>query len=352
MEKYLDAAGLKTYTGIVKTQIEKSKQSVLDTKAQPNGIASLDGNGQVPLSQLGNVDNTLYEVVTSLPTSLADIGSLHNRKNHIFIVARTSATSQNSYKEYVYTGTVGDNGEVQDPTKWEELGEFTSEVDLQGYSKKVETICNTEVITIATADNTNAAGIKITYADGQTKTLSIPNAAKNDGTYTNGLMLGEDKEKLDKIDTDALEASIDNANNAADNANAAADKANTAADKADTAREKVVAALATIIPTGLEVEDVPRLTFGNLEPVYINAKLTPENTMQNIIYMSDNKSVQVGLDGRITVLAKGSSIVHVIPTCNVALAKTIVVSVGSPSMRLVTTRKQMRFTSSGAIRLN
>ena len=230
MEKYLDAAGLKTYTAIVKAQIDKSRQSVLDTKAQPDGIATLDSSGNVPLSQLGNVDNTLYEIVTALPTNLAATATLHNRQNHIFILARSSSegTSQNAYKEYIYTGTLDTKGNVTDATKWEELGEFTSDVDLKGYSKKTETIASFEIIEASAGTNINAATVRLTLADGTQKTVSIPTAAKSGSTYLNGLMLGSDKEKIDKIDTDALLASINNANTATTNANTAADACNTA----------------------------------------------------------------------------------------------------------------------------
>ncbi len=436
MEKYLDATGLKTYTSIIKEQIGKGCQAVLDTKAQPDGIASLDSSGNVPLSQLGNVDNTLYEIVTALPSNLAATSTLHNRENHIFILARAAAdgTSQNAYKEYIYTGPLDAKGNVQDITKWEELGEFTSDVDLKGYSKKVETIAAVEIIETSSGTNTNAATVRLTLADGTQKTVSIPTAAKSGSTYLNGLMLGSDKEKLDKIDVDALLASINNANTAAatantaaDNANKAADnataaaktattnadnataKANTAATNADTATskantattnaetataaakeatdnadtataaakeattnaetattnaqtaadnakeatDKVLDTLGIIVPTGLEVEEYPsRLTFGNMQDHYIKAKLSPDTAMQNLIYMSDNKAVEVALDGRITVTNKGVSRVYVIPTCNTALARTLLIEVVGPPLRLVTTRQQMRFTQSGGLRFN
>ncbi len=355
MEKYLDATGLKTYTSIIKEQIGKGCQAVLDTKAQPDGIASLDSSGNVPLSQLGNVDNTLYEIVTALPSNLAATSTLHNRENHIFILARAAAdgTSQNAYKEYIYTGSLDAKGNVQDITKWEELGEFTSDVDLKGYSKKVETIAAVEIIEASSDTNTNAATVRLTLADGTQKTVSIPTAAKSGSTYLNGLMLGSDKEKLDKIDVDALLASINNANTAAATANTAADNANKAADNANKATDKVLDTLGIIVPTGLEVEEYPsRLTFGNMQDHYIKATLSPDTAMQNLIYMSDNKAVEVALDGRITVTNKGVSRVYVIPTCNTALARTLLIEVVGPPLRLVTTRQQMRFTQSGGLRFN
>ena len=100
------------------------------------------------------------------------------------------------------------------------------------------------------------------------------------------------------------------------------------------------------------IESVPRLTLGNANPVYLKAVLSPDTALKNLIYISDNRAVEVGLDGRISILNKGVSRVHIIPTCNTALARTVLIEVGEPTLRLVTTRRQMRFTQSGALRMN
>lgn len=149
------------------------------------------------------------------------------------------------------------------------------------------------------------------------------------------------------------------ANKATTAANAAKDAANTAKEAADTATaaaeaatKEVLNTLGILVPTGLTVEYNKRLTYGNVQPVYITATLSPDTAMKNLIFISDNKAVEVGLDGRLTIISKGYSRIHVIPTCNTALAKTLLVEVGDPTLRLVNTRKQLRLTSSGALRLN
>lgn len=123
-------------------------------------------------------------------------------------------------------------------------------------------------------------------------------------------------------------------------------------DAAKSATDKVLDTLGKIVPTGLSVESVPRLTLGNINPVYLKAVLSPDTALKNLIYISDNRAVEVGLDGRISILNKGVSRVHIIPTCNTALARTVLIEVGEPTLRLVTTRRQMRFTQSGALRMN
>lgn len=106
-----------------------------------------------------------------------------------------------------------------------------------------------------------------------------------------------------------------------------------------------------LIPSGLTVSCLERITLGNVEPIYITAELTPDTAYRNIIYISDNKAVTVGTDGRVTPVSVGKSVVSVIPTCNTSLAKTIIVEVGRPFTRLVNNRSTLRFTSSGTFRL-
>lgn len=132
----------------------------------------------------------------------------------------------------------------------------------------------------------------------------------------------------------------------------AATEASEKATAAKSATDKVLDTLGKIVPTGLSVESVPRLTLGNINPVYLKAVLSPDTALKNLIYISDNRAVEVGLDGRISILNKGVSRVHIIPTCNTALARTVLIEVGEPTLRLVTTRRQMRFTQSGALRMN
>lgn len=98
---------------------------------EANGVAGLDANGNVPLSQLGNLDTTVAEVVTALPTT--------NIKKHIYLIEDEDGDTQNQYKEYIYTG---DTSATYDASKWEKLGDFRATVDLADYAKKSEAIGN------------------------------------------------------------------------------------------------------------------------------------------------------------------------------------------------------------------
>lgn len=100
---------------------------------EANGVAGLDTNGNVPLANLGNLDTTVAEVVTALPTS--------NIKRHIYLV-KDSDTANNKYAEYVYTGDIS---AAYDSTKWEKLGDFRATVDLADYAKKSETVNLSEI---------------------------------------------------------------------------------------------------------------------------------------------------------------------------------------------------------------
>ena len=244
MEKYLDKNSVLRLLQGVKTQIDKSKTNILDTKGAANGIASLDENGNVPLSQLGNVDTVLFEIVHVLPTELTE-----QQKNHIFIVPRglESESDKNTYKEYIYTGE--DLGHIV-PSYWEELGEFTSEVDLKPYSKKSETVTAIRF----TSENSNGTSdsaspeqnLLIEFADGHHVVVDVPIAGADGYTSSGhgyvgncGFMTNSDKAKLDKIDLSSLTASINAANTAAANTK----KAIQAAETATAGAEKVDATL-------------------------------------------------------------------------------------------------------------
>lgn len=107
------------------TQVLMADGSVKEL-SQANGIPVLDAGGNIPLSQLGNLDTTVAEVVTELPTS--------NIKRHIYLV-KDSDTTNNKYAEYVYTGDIS---AAYDSTKWEKLGDFRATVDLADYAKTAD----------------------------------------------------------------------------------------------------------------------------------------------------------------------------------------------------------------------
>lgn len=89
-----------------------------DQIGQPNGVASLDSTGNVPIDQLSNISTDLFIVVSELPTE--DI-----KEGKIYCIRDTSSTAQdNNYIEYAYINN-----------KWEKVGEFQAEPNLSGYAK-------------------------------------------------------------------------------------------------------------------------------------------------------------------------------------------------------------------------
>lgn len=248
MEKYLDKNSVLRLLQGVKTQIDKSKTNILNTKGAASGIASLDAGGNVPLSQLGNLDTTFFEVVTELPTDI------HNIKKHIYILKGNKDGENNKYAEYIYTGDLTGAGDV-DATKWEKLGDFVPTFDLQEYVKKAGAVSKLEFRDSifddswddSDDDKPSGTAIRIEFADGSHKYIVVPDAmAPTNISRSNsessdekvkpfplpgraGFMSASDKGKLDKIDLDALTASINAANTAADNAN----KATAGAEKVD-----------------------------------------------------------------------------------------------------------------------
>lgn len=152
-------------TGGTATQVLMADGSVKTLNAN-NGIAGLDSNGNVPLAQLGNLDTTVAEVVTALPTT--------NIKKHIYLIKDASGVTQNKYEEYIYTG---DTSATYDASKWEKLGDFRATVDLANYYTKsqVDNIANGK----SSTSHTHSVII-----NGITKTIAASGgAAVNLGTY-------------------------------------------------------------------------------------------------------------------------------------------------------------------------
>ena len=268
MEKYLDKNGVLRLLQGVKTQINKSKETILNSKGIANGIASLDGNGFVPLAQLGNLDTTFFEPVTELPTE--------NIKKHIYLKKSGKNGENDSYAEYIYTG---DTEAAYDASKWEELGNFVPTFDLKEYSKKEETL---KSIDVATKQNSTELYLQTTTADGKILNTAIPTVVSNIAVGrtidfspgTNGLMSVTDKYKLDQIDLDALTASINNANTAASNTNAAITKAEQAAAGAETVDAALEGNVLTVINRKGEKKSV-NLTDSD-EHVTVNFSTTVE----------------------------------------------------------------------------
>lgn len=258
---YLDAEGLALVLSGIRDKINAAAKGITNTKGKANGIASLDAGGNVPLSQLGNLDTTFFEIVTELPTDIRNI------KKHIYILKDSKDGENNKYAEYIYTGDLTDAGDLAgdvDASNWEKLGDFVPTFDLQEYVKKAGAVAKLEFYTPDFTgwneddDQPSETAIRIEFADGSHKYLVVPGAVAPTNTSRSnselsdsekskpfispgraGFMSASDKAKLDKIDVDALTASISNANTAANNTN----KAIKAAETATTGAEKVNATL-------------------------------------------------------------------------------------------------------------
>ena len=158
---------------------------------EANGVAGLDSNGCVPLDQLGNLDTTVAEVVTALPTT--------NIKKHIYLIKDASGVTQNQYEEYIYTG---DTSATYDASKWEKLGDFRATVDLADYAKKSETVNLSEIKVIQNVLDSTPQGqvlkqvIRFSAIKGGTRVeIALEDATSNMA----GLMSIRDKNKLDRI---------------------------------------------------------------------------------------------------------------------------------------------------------
>lgn len=175
-------------TGGTAIQVLMADGSVKTLNAN-NGIAGLDSNGNVPLAQLGNLDTTVAEVVTALPTT--------NIKKHIYLIKDASNVTQNQYEEYIYTGNTS---ATYDASKWEKLGDFRATVDLANYYTKsqVDSIANGK----SSTSHTHSVII-----NGITKTIAASgDTAVNLGTYlTSHQSLAEYAKKNEAVGVNNIE---------------------------------------------------------------------------------------------------------------------------------------------------
>lgn len=155
---------------------------------EANGVAGLDANGRIPLAQLGNLDTSLFKLVTSLPSS--------GESNKIYIV-KDGSDANDVYQEYYYT-----NG------AWEKIGTHAVKVDLTPYAKKTEAVKNVDFRGVE-SDGTQTSitasrNLVYTLGDGSEKVVAVPLAeprTTGGRPYPgqNGFMRSSDKAKLDGI---------------------------------------------------------------------------------------------------------------------------------------------------------
>lgn len=175
-------------TGGTATQVLMADGSVKSLGLN-NGIATLDSKGNVPLSQLGNLDTTVAEVVTALPTT--------NIKKHIYLIKDTGGVTQNQYEEYIYTGNTS---ATYDASKWEKLGDFRATVDLADYAKK-----NKAVSSLRFVSEENQVKFSLLNIDeGEINSIYLGQASK----LRAGVMTASDKSKLDGIANNANNYSL------------------------------------------------------------------------------------------------------------------------------------------------
>lgn len=175
-------------TGGTATQVLMADGSVKSLGLN-NGIATLDSKGNVPLSQLGNLDTTVAEIVTALPTT--------NIKKHIYLIKDTGGVTQNQYEEYIYTGNTS---ATYDASKWEKLGDFRATVDLADYAKK-----NKAVSSLRFVSEENQVKFSLLNIDeGEINSIYLGQASK----LRAGVMTASDKSKLDGIANNANNYSL------------------------------------------------------------------------------------------------------------------------------------------------
>lgn len=218
-----------------------------------------------------------------------------------------------------------------------------------------------------TAAETATEAAKTATKNANTATEAANTAAKN---ATDKATAADTAAKNANTKADAADKAAGAATTAANTANskaALADQKATAADNAaNLAGETAEEARATIvrleeleeslvgqykmIPTGMNLDYPPRITFRNTVPRRITYELRPTNTGRNVLFLGDDNAVSVQPDGSLTVNRTGISKIHVIPTENTSIYRTIQITVAEPELRRVKSNS-LRLMGNGSFRL-
>ena len=101
-----------------------------------------------------NLDTTLFQIVTALPTS-----GINKNKIYLMLIEGDDTEEQNLYAEYIYTGNTS---AAYDASKWEKLGEYKPEVDTTLYDRVVERVNNGDFSDVANFDSISTMLMKPT----------------------------------------------------------------------------------------------------------------------------------------------------------------------------------------------
>lgn len=141
-----------------------------------------------------NLDTTLFQIVTALPTS-----GINKNKIYLMLIEGDETEEQNLYAEYIYTGNTS---AAYDASKWEKLGEYKPEVDTSTYDNVVERVNNGDFSDVANFDSISLLETKPTITLGSavgsfqvvflnvTKTFVAVSAGKYYGNWSGAEAFG------------------------------------------------------------------------------------------------------------------------------------------------------------------
>lgn len=196
-----------------------------------------------------------------------------------------------------------------------------------------------------TAANTAAgnATTKAGEADTAAKNANTKAAAADTAAGAANTAASNANSKAALADTKATAA-----NDAAVLANQKAQEANVTIVRLEELEESLVGQY-KMIPTGMNLKYPERVTLGNTVPLRINYELLPTNTGRNVLFLGDNNAVSVMPNGEFAPKQPGISTIHVIPTENTEICKTIQITVVEPGLRKV--GSALRRMGNGSLRL-
>ena len=160
-----------------------------------NWVNRKGASGWTRVVDPNNLDTTLFQIVTALPTS-----GINKNKIYLMLIEGDDTEEQNLYAEYIYTGNTSASYDV---SKWEKLGEYKPEVDTSTYDNVVERVNKGDFSDVANFDSISPLMTKPTITTGSavgsfqvvflnvTKTFVAVSAGKYYSNWTGAEAFGD-----------------------------------------------------------------------------------------------------------------------------------------------------------------
>jgi len=130
--------------------------SQISDAGDPNGVATLDSNGQVPLSQIPALGDLNYQGTWNASTNTPTLTSSVGTKGYYYVVSVAGTTNLNGITDWQIADWAVFNGSV-----WQKIDNTDAVTSVNGYTGTV-VLTNTDISGFGTMSTQNASSVVVT----------------------------------------------------------------------------------------------------------------------------------------------------------------------------------------------